>query len=442
MRSGSFPNPAQWSTAAASVEPPPRPPPCGIRLSTETWARSPASSSARTIRFDPSVGTPCGERTGHVDAVATRGDRDQVVEIEAHHLGVEQVEAVVAEPGHLQRAGELGVRPDRRRGHRRGGSHARHRPATTLVSRTHASTPSCSGRSVGAMSAAANCSGETTPDNDLRSILRRWPNAVFTSANSASGSASGGGRRVISTSAGLDVRLREEHAGRHVPDDAGVAPVRRLDADRSVRARPGGGGESFGDLALDHHEDAVDVGDPVEHVADHRRADVVRQVRHERPPALDARVDQRRPVGRHGVGLDHGHVVDAGLGDDRRQHRHHATVDLDGRDRRSGLGEGEGQRPEARADLDDVIAGSRHERGRRSAARCSGRRRSSARGRDVGRGRGRRAARGSPGASGSTHRAVRRAVRLIGSARSRSAPRSGRPGARRCRCGARRLRPG
>ena len=45
------------------------------------------------------------------------------------------------------------------------------------------------------------------------------------------------------------------------------------------------------------------------------------------------------------------------VGDDLAQHGRQAAVDLDRGDRRAGLGEGQRQRAEAGADLDDAVAG-------------------------------------------------------------------------------------
>ena len=61
------------------------------------------------------------------------------------------------------------------------------------------------------------------------------------------------------------------------------------------------------------------------------------------------------PVERHRVGLDDLHVRNAR--DEVAQRGGEPCVDLDGGDRRAGFGEGEGQRAEPGADLDDVVAG-------------------------------------------------------------------------------------
>ena len=49
-------------------------------------------------------------------------------------------------------------------------------------------------------------------------------------------------------------------------------------------------------------------------------------------------------------------VTLAPVGDDVAQQRHDAAVDLDGGDVGAGVGQGERERPEAGADLDDVVA--------------------------------------------------------------------------------------
>ncbi len=109
------PNPAQRSAVAASVEPPPRPPPWGIRLSMVTCAL-PAGEVERPgdeVRVvERHAG---GERAGGRQPAAGGVDDEDVVEVEADHLGVDQVVAVGADSGDPQRSRQLGVGPQRHR---------------------------------------------------------------------------------------------------------------------------------------------------------------------------------------------------------------------------------------------------------------------------------------------------------------------------------------
>ena len=144
----------------------------GAPPTSPTW---PASRRARATRLVPSSGIPSAERARGVEAVPAGSQRDQVVQVEADHLGVDQVVAVVADTGDAQPQRELGVGSQgdgptgsrRRRRRRRRvlqGPCRRSRrvahvvdPAARWASarRHHASTSSSSGRAVGAMPAAS-----------------------------------------------------------------------------------------------------------------------------------------------------------------------------------------------------------------------------------------------------------------------------------------------
>ena len=119
-----------------------------------TAARAPGERAApwRT-RFESSVGTPSanGPSTVIDDRPPSAVDRQLVGQVERHHLGVDEVVAVVAHAGDAQRQRELGRRRDRRRVR-----HAHRRAREPAPSRRRASS---SGRAVGATPAAANCSG-------------------------------------------------------------------------------------------------------------------------------------------------------------------------------------------------------------------------------------------------------------------------------------------
>ena len=148
--------PAHRRTAAASADPPPRPPPAGIRLSTCTAARAPDSRErpGDEVRV---VGGHAGARTGRstVEPVARRIDRQLVGEVERHHLGVDQVVAVVAHAG--DRAATASAWPGAmRRRSRRDRSSAR-RAGPTRRRRAPRPGPSAS------MPAAANAAASTHP---------------------------------------------------------------------------------------------------------------------------------------------------------------------------------------------------------------------------------------------------------------------------------------
>ena len=252
------PKPPHRSAVAASVDPPPSPPPCGIRLSIVVAARGPARSSARATRFVPSVGTPSANGPIAVSAGRpgiARLERQQVVQFEADHLGIDEVVAVVAHAGDVQRQRQLGVGPPRAhavpaaapRRRRRAGTRRRRRAPRAALS--------------GATPAAANCSAVTMPSSDRRSILRRWPNPARTSGNS--------GRRVgrradraasISTSDDSTFGRGTNTDAGTLPDDA--PPWPSTPPSRSPRRTPacaGSAHESFGRLPLHHHDHPVDL---------------------------------------------------------------------------------------------------------------------------------------------------------------------------------------
>ena len=161
--------PAQRSTAAASVDPPPSPPPRGIRLRTCTAARRPTASRARVMRLSALVAQRlgAGARLGDEGQPGTAlGEGELVRQAQADHFAPELVVPVRPDPGHGQGKGELG-----------GSEEPGHR-----ANLPHSSTVSSSARASGRMPARAKASGATTPASELRNILRRCPKPAFTTA--------------------------------------------------------------------------------------------------------------------------------------------------------------------------------------------------------------------------------------------------------------------
>ena len=114
------PKPPHRSAVAASVDPPPSPPPCGMRLSiVVTAARSGEverpRDEVRAVGRDP-VGERTDRRQRRLGRWIARLERQQVVQFEAHHLGIDEVVAVVTHAGDVQRQRQLGVGPPRAHG--------------------------------------------------------------------------------------------------------------------------------------------------------------------------------------------------------------------------------------------------------------------------------------------------------------------------------------
>ena len=178
--------PAQRSTAAASAEPPPRPAPAGIRFSSRTWAVRPARARARRDQVVVALGTP--RPAPVVPSTSSRPspgvEHERVGQVEGDHLGVDQVVAVVADPGDPQRRGSAW--PGRR---------GRRAAAGSDTTCSHGSWASDGGgeraplHDAELLGTGLGCArrrrrrppAATRPASDRRSILRRWPNAVRTS---------------------------------------------------------------------------------------------------------------------------------------------------------------------------------------------------------------------------------------------------------------------
>ena len=189
-------------------------------------------------------------------------EREHVVQIEADHLGVDQVVAVVrgrrsicSVSVSLAWARSVTHGASRRRSS--GQSSVPRPPSTASASRHHASTSSSSGRAVRCdVCADSKCSAVTIAGERLAQHLAALTEGRLDQRKQRIGI----GRRWFVAGdldqRGLDVRSRHEDRSRDDADHAGRAPVRGLHADGAVRRGAGRGGEPLGHLALDHHEDA------------------------------------------------------------------------------------------------------------------------------------------------------------------------------------------
>ena len=300
-------------------------------------------------------------RTGRSPSASDRSavarfERQQVVQFEADHLGVDQVVAVVAHAGDVQRHRQLGVGPPRAHGAAGGRRDGVGQPAP----REHVEFL---GRAVGATPAAANCSGVTMPSSERRSILRRWPNPARTSGNSVAGSVVGPSVSKKAAARSRRATTRRSVAARtptpgHCPTMRARGPVRDLHAHRAVRRRARARHESFRRLPLHHHDHPVDLRDAVEQVADERRRHVVRQVGDEHPPRIAGRspTGSSRAFQSASIASASTTVTLARSATTSRRSgtipRSTSTAVIVG----AGVGQGERQRPEPGADLDHAIA--------------------------------------------------------------------------------------
>ena len=239
------------------------------------------------------VGMPVGERTGRRERRRrSRVDREHVVELEADHLGVDQVVAVVAHAGDAQRQRQLG------RGPATSSMRCQLGRATASASRHQASTSSSSGRAVGATPAASNCSGVTRSASDRRSILRRWPKPVAHQWEQRSRV----GRRAVVRRVDLDERRLDVRVAARTPSPARgrrSAPSPSTPPSRSRRRRPACAGRRRSARPTSRCTITSmrwTAGTVVEEVAHERRGDVVRQVGDEHPRRSTSRSSSGRPV--------------------------------------------------------------------------------------------------------------------------------------------------
>ena len=350
--------PAQRSTAAAFDDPPPSPPPAGMRRSSATWASRPTARSARSTRL--SSGSTSPSRGPPATSTPVPSEKRQLVgQVEADHLGVDEVVAVGAHARHAQRHGEL----------RRGGDHAR---TATGRDRTGVKPvrPCHNGRR-GEPSRRRRAPRPGPRGGPRPARTRRRPRAPPATAAAScaaartrprpagtapSGSAStrGDGSRVMRTSADSTRGGGMNTVGGTRPDHLGVGPVGHLHRRDAVGLVAGAGGEPFADLALHHHQ----------HRGDRRH--VRQQVEHQRasprctagwPRATTGgrvgRAEHLVPVEPHGVALHDPHPVRL---DHLAQGGQQVAVELDRGDLGAGLGEGQRERAQSRADLDHPVA--------------------------------------------------------------------------------------
>ena len=217
-----------------------------------------------------------------------RIDRQRVVPVERDHLGVDEVVPVVAHTGDPKAQRQLGRRLHHDDAHVAAGPAANQ----AVVSAPHSTTSSSSGRRCASMPAASNTSGATTvgqrPAQHLSPLTERRAHQLEQRLRRnvdcrRRSTANVGQRR-------LDLRSRQEHAGRHGAGDPRRRPVRHLHADGAVRIGAGGSTQSFGHLALHHHQHSFDGRHEVEQVAHQGSRHVVRQVGDEHPSSA------RRPA--------------------------------------------------------------------------------------------------------------------------------------------------
>ena len=172
--------------------------------------------------------------------------------------------------------------------------------------------------------------------------------------------AGGGGLRRVAAGPGdesrVDVGGRPEDVATDRAGTAYVREPRRLHAGHAVGLRPGRRGEPVGDLGLHHHQPALQRRQQGQQVDQHRDRDVVGQVGDQRGRRRTGDLLDAHRVGQHdleAVGVVRCVRRDGGgqpVGEERVDlDRHHAPRDVE---------EGQGQRAEAGADLDDdVVAG-------------------------------------------------------------------------------------
>ena len=231
-------------------------------------------------------------------------------------------------------------------------------------------TPITSPRVVGSMPACTSAASAASPEpasgrSAARSCLRRWAKAASTTAKTCSRVAvvAGGSRRVHATRPESTLGAGQKTLRPMVPARRTSANQAALTLRHAVGLGPGRRGQPVGDLGLHHHQPALEGGQQREHVEQHRHRDVVGQVgdqRGRRRPGDGLDRAWRRPArprsGRPGPGR--GSAIVSGSSAGQR------LVDLDGHDPTGDLEQRQGQRPEARADLDHHVV-----RGRRRDSR-------------------------------------------------------------------------
>ena len=139
--------------------------------------------------------------------------------------------------------------------------------------------------------------------------------------------------------------------GDTVPTTFARRVVRDLHRHRTVRVVTDAGREPLADLALHHHEEALDHRRGLERADHDGRRDVVRKVRDHHPGV--SRVEARVPVDAQRVVV---HDLDIASLDDFFEDRHEMTIELDRAHVRARVGQRDRERTDAGTDLDDPIA--------------------------------------------------------------------------------------
>ncbi len=148
---------------------------------------------------------------------------------------------------------------------------------------------------------------------------------------------------------------RDEDRSGHLARHGGLGEVGNPHRHRPVGGIADVGRHAFAHLTLDHHQQPLDSWDLGQGAQHQRGREVVGQIRHEGPRSAAVGRQEPRGVEGHGVGVDH---LGADGFDDRAQHREQVAIHFDRDDLGAGLGQGEGERTEARPDLKDVGPGS------------------------------------------------------------------------------------
>ena len=315
---------APMSTAAASAEPPPSPAPGGMPLcsSISTVAPSARARARREVRLVRRHS--CRVWPGERDGSRRRRAQHELVVGLAHrnHKCLELVIPVGARARHVQRKRELRERVDANLRRGAGRLDPGDRRPLRECERLGAGRRIDAGAAQHGLRAFPEHGIEGAPQglaprgkaapNELEHPLgirdRNWRLRVALQPHECA----------------VDLRLRNEHRGRHGPDHVGPAVIGDLHRHRAVGLRAGNRGEPLADLALHHHQQAVDHRGGFERTQHDRRRDVVRQVRHHRPPVVVGQ--QGGPVDFERVG---DHDVDRAIAHHLRQDRREPAIELD-----------------------------------------------------------------------------------------------------------------
>ena len=154
---------------------------------------------------------------------------------------------------------------------------------------------------------------------------------------------------------GVHVRLGHKAVRRHAEEALHLRAVGAVDGQGAVRLFPGLRDDAVHGLLLQHDAHALDGQPALEQAEEHGGRDGIGQVRrHEEVLVPERLLRQRRKVDLERVALDDADVP-ASL-ERRLQHGDEPLVDLDGQDLLCAAGQGNGQAPGARADLQHARA--------------------------------------------------------------------------------------